>query len=113
MASGKPRRKRYIRGRVYYTNDTALVNAKPKSRMVVSVNDNPENMQVRRILTAGKGKNSREGIPIEKYPNIRKPSVVERRIFKKTRTGQPIQAKRMKKSKTRLNKWDRKKLGIK
>lgn len=29
------RRKRYIRGRVYYTNDSFLVNTKPKKRRVV------------------------------------------------------------------------------
>jgi hypothetical protein len=107
------RRKRHIKGVVYYTNDTALVNSKPKSRMVVSVNNDPQNMHVRRVLTANKGKNSANGIPIERYPNIRKESVVERRVFKKTRSSQPIQAKKMKKSKTRLNKWDRKKIGIK
>lgn len=107
------RKKRYIKGRVFYTNDSALVNTKPKNRMVVSMNNDPEHMEVKRVLTAGKGKNSRNGVPIEKYPNIRKQSVVESRVFRKTRKGEPIQAKRMKKSKTRLNKWDRKKIGIK
>jgi len=81
--------------------------------MVVSMGDDPEKMKVRRILSAGKGRNSSKGVPIERYPNIKKPSVVESRTFSKTKNGKPIQAKKMKKSKTRLNKWDRKKIGIK
>ena len=106
------RRKRYIKGRVYYTNDSTLVNVKPKKRRVVAINNNPNMVHVKRILTANKGRNSIRGKPIEKYPDIPKQSVVENRTFRKTRSGKPIKASNMRKSATRFNKWDRKKIGI-
>lgn len=107
------RRKRYIKGRVYYTNDSILVNTRPKKRRVVAINNNPKNMHVKRVLSAGKGRNSRNGTPIEKYPDIPSPSVIENRTFRETKNGKPILESKMRKSSTRLNKWDRKKLGIK
>ena len=107
------RRKRYIRGRVYYTNDSILVNTKPKKRRVVAINNNPNMAHVRRILSANKGRNSLKGKPIEKYPDIPRESVVENRTFWKTRDSKPIKVSNMRKSATRLNKWDRKKIGIK
>ena len=107
------RRKRYIKGRVYYTNDSILVNTKPKKRMVVAVNNNPNEMHVRRILSANKGENSQKGIPIEKYPDIPSSSVIENRTFRRTKNNHPIVESKMKKSSTRLNKWDKRKAGIK
>ena len=45
-------------------------------------------------------------IPIEKYPDIRKPSGVEPRTFRKTLRGKPIMENRLQRTNTRLNKWD-------
>ncbi len=107
------RRKRYIKGRVYKVNDSILTGHVKENRRVVATNNNPEEATVRRILTAGKGRNSQRGIPIEKYPDIRRKSVVENRTFRKAISGKPLKVKYMKKTKTRLNKWDAKKIGIK
>lgn len=107
------RRKRYIKGRVYITNDSILVKSNPKKRRVVAINNNREETYVKRILSAGKGRNSQKGIPIEKYPDIPNKSVVENRTFKKGLDGKPLTIKKMRKTKTRLNKFDRKKVGIK
>ena len=84
-----------------------------KKRRVVAVNNNPKEMHVRRILSAGKGRNSKKGTPIERYSDIPLPSVVENRTFRKTKNGLPIIESKMRKTSTRLNKWDRKKIGIK
>ena len=104
-----PRRKRYITGRVYKLNDHVLVNFSKPDRRVVSLNNDRNNMEVRRITFLydknGKKKNV---IPIEKYPDIPKDSGIEKRTFRKTLSGKPIQEKYLKKTKTRLNKWDRK-----
>ena len=107
------RRKRYVKGRVFITNDAVLTKSAPKKRRVVVTNNNPKKARVRRVLSAGKGRNSQKGTPIEKYPDIRKESVVESRTFTQSINGQPLDTTRMRKTKTRLNKWDRKKLGIK
>ena len=68
-------------------------------------------MEVRRITSLydknGKQKNV---IPIEKYPDIRESSGIEKKTFRKTVSGKPIQEKFLTKSNTRLNKWDRKKM---
>ena len=50
-------------------------------------------------------------IPIEKYSDIPKASGIEKKTFRKTLKGEPIQEKHLRKTKTRLNKWDRKKMG--
>ena len=55
----------------------------------------------------GKRKNV---IPIEKYPDIPKESGIEKRTFRYTVSGKPIQEKYLTKTKTRLNKWDRAKM---
>lgn len=107
------RRKKYLQGRVYYTSDSVLTKAKKKKRRVVVINDNPNQMFVRRILTAGKGRNSLKGILIERYPDIPKISVVENRTFRANKHGKPLVESKMRRSKTRLNKWDRRKIGIK
>ena len=52
----------------------------------------------------------RDLIPIEKYPDIPKASGIEKRTFRKTTSGKPIQEKHLTKTKTCLNKWDRKKM---
>ena len=107
------RRKRYIKGRVYITNDSILVKSKPKKRRVVATNNDSNHTTVKRILSASGGRNAKKGTPIEKYPDIPRQSVVENRTFKKGLDGKPISVKKMRKTKTRLNKWDCRKVGIK
>lgn len=106
------RRKRYITGRVYLTNDNLLVNYSKGNRRVVALNNDKENMHVRRItsLYDKSGNVKKNVIPIEKYPDIRKPSGIEMRTFRKTRYNKPINENFLIKTKTRLNKWDRAKM---
>lgn len=107
------RRKRYIKGNIYITNDSILRKTKSKKRRVVATNNDKNHVIVKRILTAKKGRNSRKGTPIERYPDVPKASVVENRSYKRTISGKPISTSKMRKTKSRLNKFDRKKLGIK
>ena len=106
------RRKKYIRGRVYVTTDRLLVGGKGKKRRVVSMGNNKNSMEVRRIssLYDKSGKKKERLIPIEKYSDIPKPSGVEVKTFRKTKVGKPILEKHLTKTKTRLNKWDMKKI---
>ncbi len=106
------RRKRYIRGRVYLINDHTLVkNSKSNIRIVV-LNNNREEMHVRRITTLIDkfGRIKANVIEIEIYPDINKKSGVEMKTFRKTIKGKHIQEKYLKKTKTRRNKWDIKKI---
>lgn len=109
------RRKRYIRGKVYFTDDKVLVGGKGKKRRVVSMGNDRNNMAVRRIssLYDKNGNIKKNLIPIEKYPDIPKESGVEVRTFHKTISGKPIQEEYLRKTKTRLNKWDMKKISTK
>lgn len=102
------RRKRYIRGKVYVTNDKILVGGKGKRRRVVSMGNDKNNMAVRRIssLRDKDGNKKKQLVPIEKYPDIPKESGVEIKTFRKTISGKPIQEKYLGKTNTRLNKWD-------
>ena len=70
------------------------------------------NMEVRRIFSLydKNGTLRKNLIPIEKYKDIPKPSGVENKTFRKTLKGKPIQEKFLRKTKTRLNKWDMRKL---
>ena len=106
------RRKRYIKGRVYYTTDKLLVGGKGKTRRVVSMGNDKNNMEVRRIssLYDKKGNLKERLIPIEKYPDITKLSGVENKTFRKTVNGKVIKEKYLGKTKTRLNKWDMEKI---
>ena len=106
------RRKRYIKGKVYITNDSVLVGGKGKKRRVVSMGNDKENMAVRRIssLYDKNGKLRVNLIPIEKYPDIPKASGVEPKTFRKTLSGKPIKERYLRKTKTRLNKWDMKRV---
>ncbi len=108
MAKRKSRRKRYIKGRVYITNDKMLVGGRDKKRRVVSMGNDKNNMAVRRIssLFDKNGKKKERLIPIERYPDIPKASGVEKKTFRKTISGKPIQEKYLGKTQTRLNKWD-------
>ena len=69
-------------------------------------------MEVRRIFSLydKNGTLRKNLIPIEKYKDIPKPSGVENKTFRKTLKGKPIQEKFLRKTKTRLNKWDMRKL---
>lgn len=106
------RRKRYIRGRVYITNDKYLVGGRGKKRRVVSMGNDRNNMEVRRIssLYDKNGNKKQRLIPIEKYPDIPIASGVEVKTFRKTIKGKPIKESHMEKTKTRLNKWDMKRI---
>ena len=109
------KRKRYIKGKVYKTNDRVLVGGRGKTRRVVSMGNDKNNMAVRRIssLEDEKGNIKSQLIPIEKYPDIPKKSGVEVKTFRKTVSGKPIQEKYLTKTTTRLNKWDMKKISTK
>lgn len=102
------RRKRYIKGKVYITNDKVLVGGKGKKRRIVSMGNDKDNMAVRRIssLYDKDGNVKYRLIPIEKYPDIPNASGVEDKTFRKTKSGKPIQEKYLGKTNTRLNKWD-------
>ena len=102
------RKKRYIKGKVYYTNDRVLVGGKGKRRRVVSMGNDKKDMAVRRILSLEDkdGRKKERLIPIEKYPDIPKESGVEGKTFRKTVSGKPIQERFLEKTNTRLNKWD-------
>ena len=105
------RRKRYITGKVYKINDHVLVKYSKSDRRIVSLNNDKNNMEVRRIMSLyDKNGKRRNLIPIEKYPDIPKGSGIEKRTFRKTSSGKPIQEKYLLKTKTRLNKWDRKRM---
>ena len=108
MASSKPRRKRYIKGKVYIINDNLLVRHSKPNRRIVVLNNDVNNMHVRRItsLYDSNGNIKQNVIPIEKYPDIRKSSGVEMRTFRQTQNGKPIRENLLRKTKTRLNKWD-------
>lgn len=105
------RRKRYITGKVYVINDHVLVKHSKPGRRIVVLNNDRNNMDVRRITSLydknGKKKNV---IPIEKYPDIPKYSGIEKKTFRKTLKGDPIKERFLQKTNTRLNKWDRKKM---
>lgn len=102
------RRKRYIRGRVYLINDHTLVKHSKSNRRIVVLNNNKDEMHVRRITSLfDKAGNIKSNvIEIEIYPEINKRSGVEMKTFRKTLKGKPIREKYLKKTKTRLNKWD-------
>lgn len=106
------RRKKYIKGKVYIINDNLLVKNNKAGRRIVAINNDKNNMAVRRISSLyDKNGNKKERlIPIEKYPDIPKASGVENKTFRKTIRGKPIKEKQLKKTKTRLNKWDMRKI---
>lgn len=102
------RRKRHITNKVYITDDKVLVGGKGKKRYVVSMGNDKNNMAVRRIssLYGKDGKKKERLIPIERYPDLPKQSGVENKTFRKTISGKPINEKHLRKTNSRLNKWD-------
>ena len=98
------RRKRYIRGRVYLINDSLLVKNTKANRRIVVINNDKNNMHVKRItsLYDKDGNIKKNVIPIERYPDLPKPSGVENKTFRKTIKGKPIQERYLRKTKTLL-----------
>lgn len=106
-----PRRKRYIKGRVYILNDHTLVKNSKSNRRIVALNNDKNNMHVRRIMSLyDKNGRRRDLIPIEKYSDIPEESGLEKKTFRKTLRGASIQERYLKKTNTRLNKWDMRKI---
>lgn len=106
-----PRKKKYIRGKVYIVNDHLLVKNSKSNRRIVALNNDKDEMHVRRITSLyDKSGKRKDVIPIEKYSDISKASGVEKKTFRKTLRGKPIQEKYLKKTNTRLNKWDMQKI---
>ena len=94
------RRKRYIRGKVYLINDSLLVKNTKNNRRIVAINDDVNNMHVKRITSLyNKNGKKKDVIPIEKYPDLPKYSGVEKKTFRKTLKGKPIQEKYLRKQK--------------
>ncbi len=108
------RRKRYIKGRIYITDDSLFSpdGYKKPGRRVVAVNNDRQNMHVVKIkgLTDNSGKPRKNLIPIERYNVTNKPSGIYPHVHKKTAAGKAIKADKMKKTNARLNKWDMKKI---
>ena len=105
------RKKKYIKGRVYTINDHLLVKHSKSNRRVVALNNDRNNMHVRRITSLYDSNGKRKDvIPIERYPDIPKPSGIEKKTFRKTLRGKSIQESYLKKTNTRLNKWDIRKM---
>ena len=109
-----PRRRRYIKGRVYLGNDNIVVKHYKPSRRFVVMNNNKKSMHIKRVTKLSNGGlNARKGIQIEIYPDIPLPSVVENKTFRKDVEGKPIQESQLTKTSTRLNKWDMNKISAK
>ncbi len=101
------RKKRYTRGKVFILNDQLLVKHSKSNRRVVALNNDKNDLQVRRIMSFyDKNGKARDLIPIEIYPDIPKKSGIERKTFRHTLRKKPIKERFLKKTKTRLNKWD-------
>ena len=112
MSNQKPRKKKYIRGRVYIGNDNIVIKRYKSNRRFVVMNNDKNNMHVKRITKVlNGGRNARKGTKIEKYPDIPLESAVENKTFRKTVKGSSIKESMFKKkTQTRLNKWDMKKI---
>lgn len=89
-------------------NDHTLVKNSKSNRRIVSLNNDKSEMHVRRItsLYDKNGNVKKNVIPIEKYPDIKKPSGVEMKTFRQTLKGDKIREDCLRTTKTRLNKWD-------
>ena len=110
-------RKKHKIGNVYIINDSILSRDnfyKPNRRVVlVRIKDN-KYAYIKKIksLYDSNGNLRKDLIAIEKYSDIRKPSGVHPKTYKKTKYNKPIKFNKLYKTKTRLNKWDRKKIGL-
>ena len=108
------RRKRYIRGKIYITNDSLFSrdNYKKSNRRVVAVNNNKNRMHVVKIkgLEDKNGKIREHLIPIEHYDGFTKKSGIDPHVYKTTKRNSPIKESKLTKTNTRLNKWDMRKI---
>ncbi len=108
------RRKKYIRGKIYITNDSLFSydGYSKKNRRIVAINNDRNSMKVLKIksLYDKKGKLRKNLIPIEKYPDINKISGIDKKIYSRTSRNKKIKENKLKKTKSRLNKWDLKKI---
>lgn len=108
------RKKRSIEGRIYITNDSLFSKDgyKKSGRRVVVLNKDKNEAVVCKI----KGIKNKDGIirekliPIERYPCLTKDSGVDPKVYNRTKRGNSIQVSKMKKTTSRLNKWDMKKV---
>lgn len=110
------RRKRYIRGRIYIINDGLVSHDgyRKANRRVVAVNNNKKEAHIAKIKSLRKSDGTMRTnlIPIENYNALSKPSGVYPYVYKRTAKGQPIEVSKMKKTRSRLNKWDMKKISF-
>lgn len=108
------KRKRYILGKIYITNDSLFSKDgyKKANRRIVAINNDKNQMQVVKIKGLyDKNGNLRKNVtPIENYSCLTKPSGIDKTIYKQTARKNPITETRLKKTNCRLNKWDIKKL---
>lgn len=108
------RRRRYMRGKIYITNDSLFSRDgyKKKNRRVVAVNNDKNHMHVVKIkgLYDGNGKRRKNLIPIEHYEGLTKLSGIHPFVHKKTKRNTPIKESKLRKTNVRLNKWDMKKI---
>lgn len=108
------RRKKYIRRKIYVTNDSLFSRDgyKKKNRRVVAVNNDKNRMHVVKIkgLYDDNGKRRKNLIPIEHYEVLTKKSGVDPFVHKNTKWNTPIKESKLRKTNIRLNKWDMKKI---
>ena len=108
------RQKRYIRGKIYITNDSVFSrdNYSKSGRRVVAINNDRQNMHIVKIkgLYDDNGNLRTNLIPIEHYSVLDKKSGIDPFVHKKTRYNKPIRESKMRKTNVRLNKWDMKKI---
>lgn len=113
------RKKRYLEGRIFITNDRLFSNDgfnKGNRRVVVLNNDKSEAVICKiKSLKDKEGNLRQKLIPIERYPCLTKPSGVDPNLRKRTNKGGKINLQKMQPTASRLNKWDMKKVkeGIK
>ena len=108
------RRKRYIQGNIYITNDSVFSrdNYSKAGRRVVAVNNDKYKMHVVKIkgLYDSNGNRRTNLIPIERYSVLHKESGIDPFVHKKTKYNKPILESKMKKTNVRLNRWDMQKI---
>ena len=108
------RRKRYIKGKIYITNDSVFSrdNYSKSGRRVVVINNDRQNMHVVKIkgLYDSNGNLRKNLIPIEHYSVLDKKSGIDPYVFIKTKWHSSIKENKMHKTNVRLNKWDMKKI---
>ena len=104
------RKKRHNLGRIYITNDSLFSKdgfSKPNRRVVV-ISENNKSATICKIKSLkDKNGNIRTSlVPIENYPCLRNASGVDTRLLTRTARNNPINVSKMKKTNSRLNKWD-------